>query len=309
MIKKIILLFIVILIFSGCSGNTGINKEIYSFTDALGNKVSVSSLDSVVILYGSFAEVWINAGGSVTGTTEDAVKERNLTLGDNVKIVGTVKEPNLEEIMGLNPTLVILSADITAQLNFEEILKNTDIPYAYMRIDVFDDYLNFLKIACDMTGRQDLYKTNGTDVKEKIDKILSRVPANNDTDILFLRAYSTGVKAKTDDNFAGIMLEEMGTKNIAKEYPSLLEELSMEEIIIKDPDYIFVTVMGDEEKALRTFNERIGVNPAWNELSAIKNGKLIVLPKDLFHYKPNARWAESYEYLENVLYNMNSNMV
>ena len=28
----------------------------------------------------------------------------------------------------------------------------------------------------------------------------------------------------------------------------------------------------------------------------------IVLPKDLFHYKPNNRWGESYQYLGEILY-------
>ena len=119
---------------------------------------------------------------------------------------------------------------------------------------------------------------------------------------MFLRAYSSGAKAKTDDNFVGIILEELGTENIAKKYPSLLEDLSIETIIEEDPDYIFVTTMGNEENALRALKEGIESNPAWNTLKAVKNDRYIVLPKDLFHYKPNARWAESYEYLAKIIY-------
>ena len=43
-------------------------------------------------------------------------------------------------------------------------------------------------------------------------------------------------------------------------------------------------------------------NPAWSGLSAVKNGRYLLLPRDLFHYKPNARWGESYAYLANILY-------
>lgn len=282
--------------------DTEVKNLPYEFTDALGNKVKVESVDRVVILYGSFAEAWINAGGELVGTTKDAVEERNLTLSDDVKIVGTVKEPNLEEIIALSPTLVILSADIETQKNFGESFESMNIPYAYMRIDMFEDYLGFLKTASDMTGRKDLYEKNGTDIKKRIEEILGKLPNDKSPKILFLRAYSTGAKAKTDDNFAGIMLKEFGTQNIADMHPSLLEELSIEEIIKEDPEYIFVTTMGDEEKALKALEESIGSNPAWNDLSAIKNQKFIVLPKELFHYKPNARWAESYEYIAKILY-------
>ena len=36
------------------------------------------SWNRVVSLYGSFAEAWTLAGGTLTATTEDAIKERGL---------------------------------------------------------------------------------------------------------------------------------------------------------------------------------------------------------------------------------------
>ena len=44
--------------------------------------------------------------------TIDAVEERNMDLGPTVRIVGSVKTPNLEEILDVDPDLVIMSADI-----------------------------------------------------------------------------------------------------------------------------------------------------------------------------------------------------
>ena len=60
--------------------------------------------------------------------------------------------------------------------------------------------------------------------------------------------------------------------------------------------------MGDEQKALDYLNGLIQENPAWSGLSAVKGGRYVVLPKDLFHYKPNHRWGESYQYLGEILY-------
>lgn len=77
----------------------------------------------------------------------------------------------------------------------------------------------------------------------------------------------------------------------------------MEEIISADPDFIFVITMGSsQEKALEYMTESLESNPAWTGLSAVKNKKYIVLPKNLFHYKPNAKWGESYAYLAKILY-------
>jgi len=301
--KFIAMLIAAALLLCGCNLKDGErDEEAYSFRDARGNNVTVSSIERVVVLYGSFAEAWLNAGGELSGTTEDAVKERGLDLSEKTKIVGTVKEPNIEEIIALDPTLVILSADIEKQTEIGESLGKMNVPCAYMRIDYFEDYLHFLRISCDLTEREDLYKKNGTDVKVRIDSILSEIPAEENRTVLFLRAYSSGAKAKKDDNFAAAMLTELGCVNIAQKHPSLLEDLSMEEIILEDPEYIFVSTMGDEEKALTALSSGIGANPAWSELSAVKNDRFIVLPKELFHYKPNARWDESYRYLAEILY-------
>ncbi len=45
-----------------------------------------------------------------------------------------------------------------------------------------------------------------------------------------------------------------------------------------------------------------GENPLWNELDAVKNNEVYFLDKNLFNLKPNARWGEAYEVLEEILY-------
>ena len=160
-------------------------------------------------------------------------------------------------------------------------------------------------IFTDITGREDLYEENGLNIQKQIDEILAKVEAAKPEEqptVLFIRALSTTAKAKADDNMTCQMLEELGTDNIAARHQSLLEELSMETIIAEDPDYIFVTTMGDSQKAIDALKAGIESNPAWGSLSAVQNGRYLILPKDLFHYKPNARWAESYEYLARILY-------
>lgn len=160
-----------------------------------------------------------------------------------------------------------------------------------------------LKICTDITGDKESYKVNGENIKVGIDEVISSVPDGNHPTVLFLRAFSTGVKALGSDSMTGIMLKELGCINIADSEESLLEDLNMEKIVEEDPDYVFVVTMGSsDEKALEVVNELLISNPAWNELSAIKEGRYHVLPKNLFHLKPNARWKESYDILSEILY-------
>ena len=75
----------------------------------------------------------------------------------------------------------------------------------------------------------------------------------------------------------------------------------MESVIEADPDYILVMTMGSEKNAKTYMAENIENNPAWSKLSAVKNGRYIYLPKDLFHYKPLNRWDECYAYSAQLL--------
>lgn len=98
------------------------------------------------------------------------------------------------------------------------------------------------------------------------------------------------------------MLAELGCVNIADSEGSLLENLSMEVVVEEDPEYIFVTTMGSSSEALAALSQNIKSNPAWKSLTAVKEGRYYELDPELFHEKPNERWAESYARLAQILY-------
>lgn len=275
-----------------------------SITDSNGSQITLdTSAPRVVAAYGSFAEAWLLAGGELCGVTQDALEQRDLGLPEDIAVVGTVKEPNAEEIIALEPDLVLLASDITAQAEIRDVLENAGLACAFFQVDTFADYAFMMEQLCAVTGREDLYEENVTQVGQQIEEAQANAALSSTRpNVLLIRAFSTGIKAKTDDELAGAILKDLGAHNIADDHPSMLEDLSLEEVIAADPDYIFVTTMGDEQKALDYLNGLIQQNPAWSELSAVKEDRYIVLPKDLFHYKPNNRWGESYQYLGEILY-------
>jgi len=278
------------------------SPEAVTFTDALGYEAVIERWDRVVSLYGSFAETWLLAGGQLVGTTSDAIEERQLDLG-GAAVVGTVKEPNLEAIIAAEPDFVILASDIAGQAELHQALADSAIPHAYFRTDTFDEYLSMLELFCSMTGRQDLYQQNGLAVQAQIQEVLDTVAGQPQPTALLIRAYSSGAKAKGDDNLAGVILRDLGADNLVTRHESLLEDLSLEEIIAADPDFILVTTMGSsDEAAMAYMEETFESNPAWAGLSAVQSGRYVLLPRELFHYKPNARWGESYAYLAKILY-------
>lgn len=302
-----------LLTFCGCTSNsqnditTAENDDTITFTDDLEREVSVSrSPQKVAALIGSFADVWILAGGSICAAPEDAWSDFGLELGDAVNL-GGAHSPSLEQLLSADPDFVIASASTAADVDMKDVLENAGIAVAYFDVDCFDDYLNMLNVCTDITGRKDLYEQNGLNIQKKIDEIKQdmkniAVPEEQRT-VLMLRAASGFVKAKgSKGTILGEMLSDMGCINIADSDKSLLENLSIESIINANPYHIFVVTMGDDTEAAKgSLSRMMEENPAWNDLDVVKENRMHFMDKKLFNLKPNARWADAYEQLYGIL--------
>lgn len=293
---------------SSCNENEAEGKYI-TFSDSAGNVISLDERPKrVAVLFSSFAEIWTLSGGEVYATVYESVERGIVPEGTSLVDSGAGKTVSTELLISLNPDLVIGSCDIPAQVKCADILKKAGIPCALMRVESFDDYLNMLNICTDITGNRDAYKKYGTDIKKEIDNVLSSVPESQEKPkILFIRGGSTprSVKAKNhENNFVCYMLRELNTYNIADNAPLLLDGLSLEEILREDPCMIFLSTMGDEAAARENL-DAIMSSEGYASLSAVKNGRVYYLPKDMFQYKPNAKWAEAYQYLSEIIYESN----
>jgi len=278
-----------------------------TFTDAEGREVTLPAKPrTVAVLFSSLADVWVTAGGTVDVTVGETV-ERGFAANSAVLVDAGAGHSSidLEALVAAKPDLVIGTADYPCQAEACRFCADHGIPAAALRIESFDDYLSVLDIFCQLTGHTENYETYGTAVKERIDALLSSLPAGETPPkVLFLRV-GTGAratKAKTaENNFVCAMLEELGAENIADAAPVLLDGLSLEAVVAAQPDWIFLTPMGDEEAAM-AFGQSLLAGEGWRELNAVQEGRCCFLPKELFHFKPNARWGEAYEYLAALLY-------
>ena len=279
-----------------------------SFTDSAGETIVLQEKpERVAVLFSSFAELWQLAGGTVAVTVGESVERGFVPEGTPLVDDGAGKKIDLERLLIEEPDFVICSGDIAAQAETAETLMELDIPAAQFVVESFSDFSDVLKICTDITGDKTAFEQYGTAQEKAIDTILAENSFEG-VDILFVRAGSSArsVKAKTsEDHFAAEMLQEFGTHNIADD--SLLagavlsDTLSIEYILQEDPDYIFFTAMGDEE-ASQSFVKEMLKESAWQQLSAVRQGNYAFLEKELFHFKPNGRWAEAYETLARLLH-------
>lgn len=287
--------------------NESVCENTYTFTDDLGREVTVNNPQRVAALLGSFADMWVLAGGSVQASADDAWEDFELTMPENAVNLGKTKSISLEKLFEAEPDFIMASTNTRVHMEWKETLEQSGIPTAYFDVADFDDYLRVLKICTDITGREDLYIQNGLDIQQQIQAVLEKSDERTNIygipKILIVRASAGMVVAKNSkDNVLGEMLKSLGCENIADQDDSLLDNLSIEHILQEDPDYIFMIQVGDDKQAVEEqFNHYIMENPAWKELTAVKEGRVYNMDKALYNLKPNDRWGEAYEKLEIIL--------
>ena len=143
------------------------------------------------------------------------------------------------------------------------------------------------------------YAALGVDVDAAIAKADGTKPS-----VLYIRASGSSCKVKNSDgSVLGEMLRDLDCVNIADSDSMLLEQLSLERIMQSDPDHIFVVLQSsDPEEAKRVLESTLLDQPAWQSLTAVREGRYHVMDPAMFNLKPNEKWGEAYAILADILY-------
>lgn len=301
--KRILSVILLCTLLGGCAGAAPPEPGI-TFTDDLGRTVHVSGTGRVACLLGSFADIWHLAGGEAIAAPDDAWVDYRLPMPDDAVNLGSTKALSLEALFAAGPDLVLASTNSAQHLQWQQTLEAAGVPTAYFEVSDFDGYLRLLKLCTDLTGRPDLYEQHGLQVQSQIDEALEKAEARGTSPkVLYLRISASGVRAKNSSGTVlGQMLLSLGCVNIADSDATLLETLSMEHILLEDPDYIFILPQGDDEESAQARLELFfRENPAWSGLTAVREGRVFQLDRTLYNLKPNARWGEAYLALEALL--------
>lgn len=282
-----------------------------TFADDLGREVTLEAAPRrVAALTGSYADIWCTAGGrnTLVASASDAWTDFDLGLGEEVANIGGAMGVSVEELLAAAPDLVLASTNIPSNQEMLPALEAAGVDVAFFSVDTFEDYLRMLEICTGLTGSPEAYQTYGEAVAEEIEAARARAAAaleeQGPEKVLYIRAAASVVKPKgSSGTVLGEMLADLGCINIADQDQSLLEDLSMEAILAADPDKILIVLQGaDPEPAKAQLEGEVLSNPAWQQLTAVREGRVYYMDKDLYHLKPNARWGEAYDHLVEILY-------
>lgn len=298
-----------------------VTEDAVTFTDGSGNGESTVTVRKnpgrTVSLYTSFTTLWYEAGGHVIGciggkTAASLYHDyigRDITQDDGMTTVATssaAKNWDVETILALRPDLIICSAAMDGYATVKTPAAAANIPMIVMEYDDFSDYLKWFKVFCHLTGHPELWESVALAALDEVIDVLLSCPTENNPEVFCMFSGAEALSANTSRTVVGGMIEAMNAVNIADQWGGALAaerlDINLETVFAADPDVILIQCHAGADTAKAMVARLYGDNPVWQSLTAVKEGRVYYLEKNLFHNKPNSRFAEAYVTLAGYLY-------
>ena len=210
--------------------------------------------------------------------------------------LGQTANINMEQLLGLNPDLVLGLEN--QHKKYEAQLQSSKIPTVLINYDGIKDNMPLLTFLGELTNHQDKAKTVIATYESNIAKVKDAVKGQQPARVAVLRATGKGVTAETDASITASMVKELGMTNVVtshldKTTTDKTVPYSLETLAADDPDIIFVVTMGKEEEITKAMKKAMTDNPAWANLKAVQNNRVVYLPSKLFLLNPGLQTPEA----------------
>ena len=211
-------------------------------------------------------------------------------------VLGQTANINMEQLLGLNPDLVLGLEN--QHKKYESQLQSSKIPTVLINYDGIKDNVPLIKFLGALTNHEDKATTLANTYESNVNKVKDSVKAQQPARVAILRATGKGVTAETDAAITASMVKDLGMTNVVsthldKATTDKTVPYSLETLAADDPDIIFVVTMGKEEEITKAMKQAMTDNPAWANLKAVQNNRVVYLPSKLFLLNPGLQTPEA----------------
>lgn len=293
------------------NGASDRENEAITVTDSTGREVVIPAHPKrVVLLNASHFDLYYYAGGGETivgKPTSEALSDEVKEGTKSVQEVGVIHNPSVETILNLQPDLVI-GINVPFHQQLIPTLEKADIPVLIKSLDTYEDVLETLAFYGELTGRKDTAQAKIEEIKTDYKEAVTKAEGKNPPKSLMIWGTLDSFSMATSKSFAGNLVYRLGGNNIADSIDSVAKDnsgfipLSMEYIATQNPEVIFIVTHGDPKAVKTGLDNTLGANPLWQDVSAVKNGRVYVLPYQLFAVNPGTRIAQALNILADDLY-------
>jgi len=268
-------------------------------TDGLGRTVTLSGpAQRIVSLAPSNTEILFTVGAGTQVVGRDEFTNYPQEAMSLPSVGGSYGGYNSEAIVNLKPDLVL-----AAEINTPEQVKTLEdlgltVYYLSNPKDLEGMYQN-LQLVAKMTGHETEAGKLVESLKERVAAVDEKMASVTEKPSVFYELDSTDPNAPYTfgpGTFMDLLISKAGGKNVGSVLGSPWAQISLEELVVQNPDLI---ILGDSNYGVTA--EAVAARAGWADLSAVKEGHVYPFNDDLAS-RPGARLVDGLEELAKLIH-------
>lgn len=290
--RKLASVFMVSALFlTGCQSTSGKSQK----------EETTEKKPSVVAATVSGAQVLDKLDANVVG-----VPTTKMTLPEKLKglpEVGQAMSPDLEIVASLEPDVFVM--DNMFKEKVEESMKKYNLDTFYFDTSTYTNFLTSIEKLGAKIG-QEKEATKVINELKDVEKEAVKNKKGEAPKVAIIFGGGENFMLATESSYLGDLVKTVGAKNITNNLDTSVKspyiQFSLEQILEQNPDYILRFAHGEIEQTKKAFDSAFDKNPAYKELDAVKNNKVIDLDPSIFNVSANLQVKEAIKTLGETFY-------
>ncbi|WP_240941932.1 ABC transporter substrate-binding protein [Paenibacillus sp. HB172176] len=299
-------LFLSAILLGGCQG--AVSEEEWSgsgiiITDSAHRQIKLKEIpERIVALGNGEADIIYALGGELSGRPEEN-EGFTVEAAKDVPVVGSVHTVDLEKIAMLHPDVVLGNYPINSK--DAASLEGIGTQIILTEANSIADIQKQIALFGELLGKEGAAAEWNAKIDSELAEVKAAYPQQAKKVLIVYGAPGTYLAA-LPNSLAGNLLETAGGTNVAAQFPRLQSypqyaQLNTERVVEADPDVVLIMTHADSDEVKDGFTKEMESNPAWNSLSAVRNGQIHVLPPALFGTNPGTRVIDAVKLLGELL--------
>lgn len=271
--------------------------------DDLGREVILEEKPKrIVVTSASFLEPLHEVGGDVVGRPDS-----NTKMPDYAKdkaSVGKVYQIDVEKVLACKPSMVIINKGMNEKL--VDTLEASGVKTLVVDMKSYEDVKREVALFAKLTGEQEKGEALIASMDKNIQEVKEKIPQEKRR-VSIIHSTNQGLTVQLSGSIAGSIAEILGWENVASDMPPMEKDpdsapYSLETMVEKNPEILFVTSMGNLEEIKTGMDVTMAENPAWQSVEAVREGNVYYLPQELFLLSPGLHYPEAVEMMARLIY-------
>ncbi|MFP7279110.1 Fe(3+) dicitrate ABC transporter substrate-binding protein [Exiguobacterium indicum] len=266
------------LMLAACSGQAEqSNEKTRTITHEAGKTKVPEKPKKVVALEFSFVDALDELGITPVGIAQENKTDVSGLLGKDIEFteVGTRQQPNLEVISSLQPDLII--GDFNRHKGiYKQLQEIAPTIILKSRNATYEENIDSFKTIAEAVGKTKQMDDRLALHEERLQAAKKKVDPKDDRKVMVGVFRADSLTAHGETSFDGELLEKIGIENAVTKTAEPTVTITLEQMVKWDPDVIFMAEA--DPKLLKEWKD----NPLWNQITAVKNGEVYEVNRDLW---------------------------